>query len=402
MAVTRATQGNVNVYRRRQTSGADGASVYVPDCWRWSGCIWIKPNVSGSDASAYWMVVGDTSSAAKIGWRSGYNTENALLEVTNGGGSDTGTAYALNSGSWFHLGVTVEGSSTGVLTVIGYINGQYWDTVISSRQPSPTNPTLGAQAWGSGARGSLAFMRAWDHAITGAEMAREAVSGCAIKQDGLILDAPLEGTHDLVTKVVTFYKDYAGYGDIQRGHADILTDPAGGPPIAYGVAPPPIHLFGADVGPSASISPSASVSPSASTSPSASESPSPSPSIAPLDGIAWGEQNPDPGETPVTWKRWQVSPGVQITVQGDADWGKAEVEDGTIDYGDVVDTGDTSTKTFTVTRDKYGAGSGNISVYIRGQASPFTQHAGSPSWNLYSGATTQAWRYVQLRMDYAS
>jgi len=164
------------------------------------------------------------------------------------------------------------------------------------------------------------------------------------------------------------------------------------PPVGWGGYP---IILNEPAGESASAS--ASLSPSSSLSPSA----SPSPSIAPEDAIAWGEEIPD-GEEAKSWQYWEVSAGVGITVQGDADWGKAEVADGTPVYGDVVNIGDSNTRTYTVTRDKYGSGSGNVSLYIRGDTTPFTQHAGTPSWNLYSTPTEQDWQYVQLRIDYSS
>jgi hypothetical protein len=118
------------------------------------------------------------------------------------------------------------------------------------------------------------------------------------------------------------------------------------------------------------------------------------------DGVWWGEQFPV--EQPVTWQRWESAPGVPLTTTGDSAWGKAVVEDGTPIVGHVVDTGDESTKTFTVTRDKYGTGSGNITISIRGSNALFGQHDGSPSWATYSGPTSQAWRYVQIKMEYAA
>jgi hypothetical protein len=133
--------------------------------------------------------------------------------------------------------------------------------------------------------------------------------------------------------------------------------------------------------------------------PAAVGSASVSPSIAPKDGIAWGEQNPGASEEAVTWKRWQTSPGVQVVVSGDPDWGACEVASGTPCYGEVIDTGDTNSKTFTVARDKYASGSGAVTISIRGSASVFTQHAGSPSWSTYTTPTSQTWRYVQVKVE---
>lgn len=118
------------------------------------------------------------------------------------------------------------------------------------------------------------------------------------------------------------------------------------------------------------------------------------------DGVWWGEQFPV--EQPVTWQRWESAAGVPLTTTGDTNWGKAEVFDGTPIVGHVVDTGDSLSKTFTVTRDKYGTGSGNVTISIRGSATSFGQHDGSPAWSTYTTPTTQTWRYVQVKLEYAA
>lgn len=89
-------------------------------------------------------------------------------------------------------------------------------------------------------------------------------------------------------------------------------------------------------------------------------------------------------------------------MQGDPDWGKVEVVDGTPIYSEVVDTGDTSSKTFTLTRDKYEAGSGSVTISIRGSATSFTRFAGTPTWTEYTAPTNQPWRYVQAKMEFVA
>jgi len=89
-------------------------------------------------------------------------------------------------------------------------------------------------------------------------------------------------------------------------------------------------------------------------------------------------------------------------VDGDANWGKAHVEESVPCYGSVVDTGDASEKKFTVIRDKYGTGSGNVTIYIRGDTSSFAQHDVSPEWAVYNAPIVRTWQYVQLKMVYTS
>lgn len=66
-------------------------------------------------------------------------------------------------------------------------------------------------------------------------------------------------------------------------------------------------------------------------------------------------------------------------------------------YGSVVDSGDATEKHFTVTPNKYAAGSTPV-IMIRGSVSSFAWDDGSPSWSVYSGVVTQSWRYVQLML----
>jgi len=68
-------------------------------------------------------------------------------------------------------------------------------------------------------------------------------------------------------------------------------------------------------------------------------------------------------------------------------------------YGLVEDTGDTSPKSFAVTRDKYGTGSGSVEVWIRGSATSFDpDNPITPTYEEYAAPITRSWRYVQLLM----
>jgi hypothetical protein len=119
-------------------------------------------------------------------------------------------------------------------------------------------------------------------------------------------------------------------------------------------------------------------------------------------GIAWGEQTPTDEETPLAWTLWKDGADGAVTVVGDASWGQLEVVTGTAVYGSVIDIGSTALKTFSVTRDKYGTGSGNVAISIRGSDTSFAQLDVSPSWAAYSAPTQQTWQYVQLKLEFAA
>jgi hypothetical protein len=111
----------------------------------------------------------------------------------------------------------------------------------------------------------------------------------------------------------------------------------------------------------------------------------------------WGQQYAD-GETPPSWAEWSNGAGGSPTIVGDANWGSINLESAAIGHSDVRDTGNVNPKTITVTMNKYGVGAGTMTPWIRGQATTFTQDAGSPSWEEYTAPVARTWRYIQLRL----
>ena len=161
------------------------------------------------------------------------------------------------------------------------------------------------------------------------------------------------------------------------------------------------------VSPSASLSPSASGSPSASESPSLSPSESASPSISPSASaspsiaappIVFGEENPTEGEEPVSWQTWSDGAGNIPTVSGDPDWGKLQLDlSGEEGRSRVYDLGSATSRKFTVTENRYGAGQNDATLQIRGDANTFDQDDVLPAWENYTVPITRSWRYVQIR-----
>jgi hypothetical protein len=100
----------------------------------------------------------------------------------------------------------------------------------------------------------------------------------------------------------------------------------------------------------------------------------------------------------ITLARFSPGDNGPITITGDADWGKASIDEGVPILGNVLDLGDASTRTFEVEQNKYGTGDTGT-VYIRGSATTFDQFDGLPVWIEYTAPTEQSWRYVQLRQD---
>ena len=98
-------------------------------------------------------------------------------------------------------------------------------------------------------------------------------------------------------------------------------------------------------------------------------------------------------EESVSWQTW-VTTGEII---GDADWGKLAINITENGYSKVYDYGDATERTYTLERNKYGAGQGTATLQIRGQAALFTADAGTPVWSEYTVPITESWRYIQVR-----
>ena len=118
-------------------------------------------------------------------------------------------------------------------------------------------------------------------------------------------------------------------------------------------------------------------------------------------GLAWGEETPTESEIAAPWSVWSDGAGGTPTITGDQDWGILSID--TIDEGrsNVYDFGNSVSRTYTLTLNRYGSGTGTPVVQIRGQNTSFLQDDGSPSWETYSAPVAKTWRYVQVRIDYS-
>ena len=82
------------------------------------------------------------------------------------------------------------------------------------------------------------------------------------------------------------------------------------------------------------------------------------------------------------------------------DWGKIQLAYGEQALSDVQYMGSPGNlRTFTLLSNKYGFGTGNFVISIRGSDVPFTTNSVIPAWITYTGAITAAWSYVQARIE---
>lgn len=103
------------------------------------------------------------------------------------------------------------------------------------------------------------------------------------------------------------------------------------------------------------------------------------------------------GEIPVKWSTWDNGSGGSVTVTGDPDWGKLSLATGTQGRSKVYDFGDSTSRTYTLTSNRYGVGSGSATLQIRGDTSSFVQDDDVITWENYTVPITRSWRYVQVR-----
>ena len=118
-------------------------------------------------------------------------------------------------------------------------------------------------------------------------------------------------------------------------------------------------------------------------------------------GLAWGEETPTQSEVASPWNNWSDGAGGLPTITGDQRWGVLSIDTPDEGRSAVYDFGSSTSRTYTLTLNRYGTGSGTPVVQIRGQNTSFNQDDASPSWETYSTPVAKTWRYVQVRIDYS-
>jgi len=114
--------------------------------------------------------------------------------------------------------------------------------------------------------------------------------------------------------------------------------------------------------------------------------------------LAFGEENPTHGETPVSWQTWKDAVGVLPVIIGDSDWGQLELEFGEEGRSSVYDLVNYLNKKFTLILNRYQSGQGTAVLQIRGSATSFTQNDNVVEWITYTEEYHASWRYVQVRI----
>jgi len=82
---------------------------------------------------------------------------------------------------------------------------------------------------------------------------------------------------------------------------------------------------------------------------------------------------------------------------GDQNWGKMALDSSEEGRSKVYDFGNANARTYTLTENKYGSGSGSAILQIRGSSTPFNQDDISPSWETYTIPINREWQYIQVR-----
>ena len=315
-------------------------------------CGWARGTDRGTTYQ-YWGLENATSNSTAyqiLGWRNNGNFE---VAENSGGGV---TLAEPSSEQWFFWAIVgAVDTTSGIVLRLGT------DSVLQSVSTNPGDYTpallsLGNDSYDEYLNMAYAHVKVWDAALTRVELEREIWSARPQRFADLNLWSPL----------ISDYKDYSGNGrDWTAAGTPTYED---GPPVSWGASP---HIVG-----------------------------NPSTEVALY--VTWGEAAPDADEQDLSWSLWQTAPATPVVVSGDGSWGKLTAYSGETCYSSVVDMGSSAARHFTVQRDKYGTGSGNVTISIRGSATSFAQHDGSPSWSTYTVVVTQTWRYVQLKIEYAA
>lgn len=86
-------------------------------------------------------------------------------------------------------------------------------------------------------------------------------------------------------------------------------------------------------------------------------------------------------------------------MQGDASWGKLELDVGEEGRSAVYDLGAAGEYIYTLTENRYGTGEGTATLQYRGHVdTAFNQDDALPAWNDYTIPFTVTWRYIQVRL----
>ena len=87
--------------------------------------------------------------------------------------------------------------------------------------------------------------------------------------------------------------------------------------------------------------------------------------------LAFGEENPEQLELPVSWATFSDGAGGSPDISGDADWGKIILDTGEEARSLVYDITNTTDKYFRIYQNRYGEGQGVATAYIRGNDTEF-------------------------------
>jgi hypothetical protein len=118
---------------------------------------------------------------------------------------------------------------------------------------------------------------------------------------------------------------------------------------------------------------------------------------------AFGEQNPTHDETPVSWQTWSDGSGSIVNVLGDPNWGKLILNTlGGEGRSAVYNLQNSASKIFSLSKNRYGTGSGSATLQLRGGSSLFLQDDSYPDWEDYVAPIYHDWQYAQTRATTAT
>ena len=115
-------------------------------------------------------------------------------------------------------------------------------------------------------------------------------------------------------------------------------------------------------------------------------------------GLSFGEENPNQGESAISWQTWSDGSGGIPTIVGNQDWGKIDIDLSEEGRSQVYDFSNIELRLIILTENRYESGQGIATLQYRTSDSIFNQDDINPSWNNYSDQFLTVFRYMQIRI----
>lgn len=202
----------------------------LPSIHSFSMCGWVYISVDRNSYSTFFSLNSSTSDAAGNLLCCQTGTDGLSFSVYSNLSMTSPTGVDIGLNSWAFVGVTCSGTGAGALKLHVRTLSASAPTVNTGTAPVAITLAeigLGETPWNEPLNGRVAYVKAWDHALTDDEMAAQSFIARPIKHTGLSHWWPMIGS-----TTADSYKDWSGNGrDLTETGTLAVED---GPPIPWG------------------------------------------------------------------------------------------------------------------------------------------------------------------------